>query len=291
MTAVAVPFGGQRAPAVEDTRHDDLDWRYRARISDLFDHTASQRVLRAEVAAWIGDRDELHLLDVGCGDGRRTFELMDALGDRVAAVDWLDPAPLAMRRVREHASAYDRIAHRFVTGRIQGFHSAPGGYDCVLSLNSLFMPRSELSGVVTRLLSLTSPRGALFIELPRTLSTLHRLQLRTHYRLSGDPHLEVGRSTDALERLVALDIDVTEHISVETVRLSFPAGVAYRDLTSEQRRLVAWFNRGAPMPDTVNEFLVGELSARAVPVADHAAITSEVSLLVARPRRRHEEGT
>lgn len=281
---------GMRAPATAvtpaatpDGHYRDIDWRVRTGIGDLFDHTDNQRTLLAQVLAKLDGLEDIRILDMGCGDGRRTFELLDALGPRVAKVDWLDPSPLALRVVAERVGSYPAIRHGFFQGRIQEFDASRDDYDCVLSLNSLHVDKKEVGDVLGKLLAITSARGGIFVEMPSTLSTLHRLQLRNWYKLSGQDQLPVGRSADLIERFVALGVIPVEHRGAELVRVEFPEAARYGDLSERQQRLVDWFNGGRGAPPDVSQWLLDELDARAERDERGRRIRSEVSLLVVDP--------
>jgi SAM-dependent methyltransferase len=94
------------------------------------------------------------ILELGCGTGMLAEYLSDTLG---ASVHGIDYAPDAITQAQERtASKRDRLS--FAVGNMDSLEGDPQSFDAVLSVDSLYMPRS-LSHTLARLRDLLAPGG------------------------------------------------------------------------------------------------------------------------------------
>lgn len=258
----------------------DRNWRHRAGVSDLFSHERSQRLLERQFD--LAPDRPLRVLDVGCGDGRRTADLLLRAGAEVESGVWVDPSDEAIRRAQVVvAGAFPRARHEFLPRRIQETDVPPRSFDFVVALNSLYHPRRELGTTIQRLLMCLAPSGLAIFEVSDTLSPLHRLQLIAGRLLTGELGLDVGRSSDIEERLAAAGASYDRASVAESLTLSFPRGRAYSEASPSERTTATWLCGGVAPPDAIGERLFRESEQRATGDSE-LIIESSVSVFVVR---------
>jgi hypothetical protein len=199
------------------------------------------------------------------------------------SIDWLDRSAEAIALARAGAARLPSAEHRFAVGDFRE-HLWPSAYDVIYALNSIVVPRGQLSGTLAMLLDGLREGGVLFIEISETMSTLHRLQLRAHQRITGVVGLEVGRSTDICERLVTLTAPYETFTAPESLLLGAMEPWSYDDLPPWGRQLLQWLNGGLPVQRELGQDLLELVKQYAEPSLTGHRIRSNVVLLsVGRP--------
>ena len=134
------------------------DWSGAAyrRLSALQDAVAADALARF---ATLVRRDDEAVLDVGCGDGRRTAEVAELVPH--GTVLGVDASPRMIAAAQELA----RPGLRFAVVRAQDLERA-AEFDLILSLNALhWVPRPELPVVLERLGRALRPGGRALLQL------------------------------------------------------------------------------------------------------------------------------
>ncbi|MFC4810385.1 class I SAM-dependent methyltransferase [Paenibacillus sp. GCM10023250] len=97
-----------------------------------------------ELLAAFDGREELRVLDLGCGVGRNSIPIAEKLAGREGAVVCVDLLESAIARLAEYGRMYGVEARlRPVLSSIESFAIEPGGYDFIIAVSALEHLRSE----------------------------------------------------------------------------------------------------------------------------------------------------
>ena len=172
-----------------------------------------------------GLRDDIRILDAGCGTGEGASRLAELFGRAtILGVDIVDAHLALARRRFAHVGARLRFAHQ----TIYGLDAADGTFDLTVCRHVLHsIPRPDR--VVAELARVTRPGGRLHL-IPEDYGMLHfqrgRLNPRDFWHEAPeafgektDTDLFIGRdSFEILDRLGLSDIAV-DYVIVDTVRV------------------------------------------------------------------------
>jgi ubiquinone/menaquinone biosynthesis C-methylase UbiE len=189
-------------------QHVAAHWNRRAaHFDEDFGHSIRTA---AERAAWdrifdlaVRQRGALDVLDVGCGTGFLSFELV-ARGHRVTGIDF---APAMLAEARRKAAEHGVLV-RFEEGDAEALTFPSGAFDVVISRHLLWtLPHPEAA--IDEWIRVLRPGGRIVVADgqfdPRTLSIHQRENARTstEYAAIGDqlPFLG-GRPREEIEALL-----------------------------------------------------------------------------------------
>jgi len=129
------------------------------------------RVVREMIA---GNSGKLAILDVGCGDGKRTSMICNALrqGGVIPEVSLVEQSPIFVEELRGRV-AKDELEANIFAGRFEHYRSNRQ-YDLILAIHSIF--GIDGADVIARLLALRKSGGRLLVASNATDSLLGRLK-------------------------------------------------------------------------------------------------------------------
>ena len=101
---------------------------------------------------------ESRVLDLGCGLGYAAEYLSDESGARMWGLDYT-PEAVALANART-ANRRERLA--FVEGNLDALNFPAGGFDCLVSIDTLYMP-SDLPATLRAMRNLLAPGGQMLV--------------------------------------------------------------------------------------------------------------------------------
>ncbi|MBO7743237.1 class I SAM-dependent methyltransferase [Paenibacillus sp. MWE-103] len=121
---------------LEKTYHDDCYRNHRLFAPGSWLHKPVRTVM--ELLAAFDDREELQVLDLGCGVGRNGIPIAEKLAGRRGAVVCVDLLESAIGRLAEYGRTYGVESRlRPALSSIEAFAIEPGGYDFIIAVSTL----------------------------------------------------------------------------------------------------------------------------------------------------------